>query len=216
MWNKVKKIYIWNRQVRPSGWKPWANTIAYYPLTSSTTVNDMSGNNRNLTAYWTPVYTNTYADMSNSCYYAPNFSFTNITIQFWMKRNSTWWYVMDFRASDSKLYFRCEWANGVSAYTDYPSFSWQKQLFSDTWWHLVTYTKSASQQIFYVDWIAKYTFSSNSNTLTATDFILWTSLWSTTKNNPNVYMSELIIEKIEWSVDKILDYYNKTKWNYWL
>ena len=35
----------------PREWKPWANTIAYYPLTSVSTVNDMSGNNKTLTNY---------------------------------------------------------------------------------------------------------------------------------------------------------------------
>jgi hypothetical protein len=28
----VKEIYVWTTKVRPSGWKPWANTIWYWKL----------------------------------------------------------------------------------------------------------------------------------------------------------------------------------------
>lgn len=45
----VSKVFVWDTQVRPNGWRPWANTIAYYPLNSTTTVHDMSGNWYNLT-----------------------------------------------------------------------------------------------------------------------------------------------------------------------
>lgn len=42
MWYKVNKRYVGTQQVRPSGWKPWSNTIAYYPL--ETDANDASWN----------------------------------------------------------------------------------------------------------------------------------------------------------------------------
>lgn len=62
---KVKKIFLWSEQVWPEeGWKPWANTIAYYPLTSQTTVNDMSGNGNHLIQVWNITYSETGASTS--------------------------------------------------------------------------------------------------------------------------------------------------------
>ena len=34
-------------------WTPWANTLAYRPLTSTSTTNDLSWNNNNLSSIWT-------------------------------------------------------------------------------------------------------------------------------------------------------------------
>ena len=44
---KLQKIYVWSQQVRPSGWQPWANTLAWYPLETDT--KDYSWNNRDWT-----------------------------------------------------------------------------------------------------------------------------------------------------------------------
>ena len=42
----MSAVYKWEDLVR--WWKPWANTVAYYPLKED--ANDYSGNNRNGTA----------------------------------------------------------------------------------------------------------------------------------------------------------------------
>ena len=41
-------VYIYSDE----SYNPWSNTLAYYPLTSTTTVNDMSWNNHHLTNAW--------------------------------------------------------------------------------------------------------------------------------------------------------------------
>ena len=41
---------------------PWSSTIAYYPLNSSTTVNDMSGNGYTLTNDWASFWTYGWVD----------------------------------------------------------------------------------------------------------------------------------------------------------
>jgi hypothetical protein len=51
--NEVSAVYVGTQQVYPAGWKPWANTIAYY--TFNNTLNDSSWNNRNLTWTWSFV-----------------------------------------------------------------------------------------------------------------------------------------------------------------
>jgi hypothetical protein len=48
--NEVSAVYVWDTQIYPAGWKPWANTLAYYPLETDT--KDYSWNNRNLTNSW--------------------------------------------------------------------------------------------------------------------------------------------------------------------
>lgn len=43
-------IYMWREY---NWWQPWANTMWYYPLTSTTSFNDQSWNNRHFTKVWT-------------------------------------------------------------------------------------------------------------------------------------------------------------------
>ena len=45
-------VYIWEDY----DWTPWENTIAYYPLTSTDTVNDRSWNWLNGTQNWTITF----------------------------------------------------------------------------------------------------------------------------------------------------------------
>ena len=45
---ELKNAYIGEY---PERWQPWANTVAYYPLTSTTTVNDLSGNGYTLSTH---------------------------------------------------------------------------------------------------------------------------------------------------------------------
>lgn len=53
--NEVEKGYVGTEQVRPWEWKPWSNTIAYYPLTDN--FNDYSWNSKNLSNTWSPTIT---------------------------------------------------------------------------------------------------------------------------------------------------------------
>ena len=52
-----------NAYIGEYGWKPWANTVVYYPLDSINTVNDLSWHNYTLTNSWSVAFwTNQWVD----------------------------------------------------------------------------------------------------------------------------------------------------------
>ena len=53
-------VYIWN-----DTWLPNKDTIAYYPLNATTTVNDMSGNSKTLTNNNVTFWTYNWVDCAN-------------------------------------------------------------------------------------------------------------------------------------------------------
>lgn len=84
------------KQVRPSGWVPWANTIAYYKFEDN--LNDSSGKWHNATMYsWSMSYTtwrvgkwyNVSSNWVNTGVSA-TFFWSPFTIMFWIKFNSIW------------------------------------------------------------------------------------------------------------------------------
>ena len=214
---EVSKIFLWDKQVRPAGWKPWANTVAYYPLNSTDTYYDKSWNNYNLTPYWTPSYTSTYVDLTSGCLKIPNLTYSTCTVSFWCKRN--WTQIsralVDMASSDTFIRF---WY-GTSWYINFqkslPSWSWEQNLVYDTNRHLYTVTNDSTGCIVYLDGSYKYTLASFGTQTSA-----WSSIWTgwngTSTKNPNIYVSNFIIENKARTADEISEYYNRSKANYWL
>lgn len=94
-WYKLSNIYIWTQQVRPGGWKPWANTIAYYPLESD--ANDYSWNNINPTAVGSAI---TFWTDSTGKWCAVFSANSNSYIGYW-----TWWSAFNFWTSGCTIAF---------------------------------------------------------------------------------------------------------------
>ena len=198
-------------------WKPWANTIAYYPLNSTSTYLDKSWNNRNLTVYSSPTYTATYADLTNWCFAIPNMTYSTCTVSFWCKRNwtQTSRALVDMVSNDTFIRY---WY-GTNWYTNFqkskPSWSGEQYLTNDTNRHLYTVTNNSSNCLVYLDGTLKFTLASFGTQTSA-----WSRIWAvwnwTSPNNPNIYVSEFIIEDKARAAQEIADYYNSTKSNYWL
>ena len=227
MWYKVKRIYQWTNLVRPV-WKPNANTIAYYPLTSSTTTSDLSWNNRNLTNSWVTFGTYKWVDCaySNKTSYLTKSSFAtnlqNLTISAWVYyvwNNSSWdWNYNQFvwRWWGSTENF---WAYTENFYTPWrlvcsPWWFWRFQLTNNSQWYnvVVTYNYSTTTATMYVNGVA-----GTSNT--STNPPSWTNIWIGGKESNhwwNWWLSEFIVENKVWTLDEISNYYNQTKSKYWL
>ena len=234
MWNKIQKIYIWTNLVRPSTWQPWANTIAYYPLNSTTTVNDMSWNWHTLTATGMTYGTN-YAIFPNNNSWWSYYSVTDLTfpstffIGCWCLRTSTtWnrvitpalWYVLTSRycviaiTTNILITYTGSSDYGVSLPTDMNTDEWYYTYY--TW----TLSWSVTSWFIYPDW----THFSDTRTSSVPSSRPWTSWVIWTNWHPNYrsgdswrwYMSDLIIEDKVWTQQDIEDYYNGTKANYWL
>ena len=238
MWYKLKRIMMRpngvEKQVRPSwwwGWQPWANTIAYYPLTSETTVNDMSGNEYNLSSSWTVTYTTALGVSSMlawNWYLYKQIS----TIPVWANDRtlSIWaylpsliynkYFIMWFygtRASKHKQQQMC-YNTYDTTITPYLS-----NHYDDLFNSAINNSLSQWYNIIYVyDWTTQYLY--NNGTLIAQQNItletgnntlyIWASSNWWDKFSWN--LSNLIIENVAWTAQEVADYYNLTKWNYWL
>jgi hypothetical protein len=115
MWYKLKRIMMRpngvEKQVRPtSGWKPWANTIAYYPLEINT--NDYSWNSRNATQVWSSVTFTTSTDG----YKCANFTWdTNSYIRY-----GSQWSSLQFGTTDITV---CFWAGDIVSNTLWANYA---------------------------------------------------------------------------------------------
>ena len=227
----VKEIYVGTNKVRPSGWTPWANTIAYYPLDSVNTVNDLSGNGYNLSTSWTVTFTTALGVSSMlawNWYLYKQISTIPVwanarTLSIWAylpsliynKYLTMWFY--GTRASRHKQQQMCYNTNDATI-TPYLS-NYYDDLFDNAidntlpqWYNLI-YTYDGSTQKLYNNGtlIAQQniTLGTGNNTL-----YIWASSNWWDKFSWN--LSNLIIENKVRTAQEIADYYNQTKSNYWL
>ena len=225
-------VYIWtsgelkNAYIGEYGWKPWANTIAYYPLEWD--ANDYSWNWWNGTWTWNESYTtlsswlkvadfpyssNWQNYISSSLTTAPatvsfRLYFDNIStssLQDWRcpiwqyNASWSWWSFAYYIGSSSKIY----------------CWSWEyTQTFNATTRYYITITNWK----FYLNGNELFTcgsFSSSWNTLS-----IWTnyknSEWANYKRALNWKMSRIILESVNRTQEEISNYYNQTKSLYWI
>ena len=205
-------------------WKPWANTLAYYPLTSTTTVNDESGNGYNLTNRWSVTfgiydgidcaYINYWS--KNALYSQNNIWKTivwtqNFTYSVWAKFNvvqNNWIIVIN---NDNTIEDRAVGIlnNKLAAYIyrSWTHFAYWDTPTTNTRYY-ITLTYNWTDLKIYQNWVEKWSVSTGG----ATDVvnILWIGQWT------NWYVSNVIVEDKARTATEISDYYNKTKSNYWL
>lgn len=226
-WTSTKSVEVKNIYIGEYGWKPWSNTVAYYPLTSETTVNDMSGNNRNLTnnniSFWTFNWVDCAYNSTSWRYLSKDLWFkisdNNFTINMWIYK--TWWEYAGYAffwwlESNNKsigIWLNSTW--------DFFFAFWYDDLLTssiysyNTRYNLIcTYNTSTKAQKIYVN-------GQLSAERTATT---WIDLGNTTitlfdSNALNTMyggISNTIIESTDWTLSQVQDYYSQTKSNYWL
>ena len=218
-------------------WQPWENTIVYYPLTSTTTVNDMSGNNRNLTqvdksTFWTYwgincVYVSWSSQSWLHCLYT--IAITNSVL--WTKFTEIFWCKRD---TSKDIWCWMGWLTGA--------WDWYNLLINSSW-NLVNEIQNngSMNNVTYSWWISAWT----RNMVTATYdnwsckiYLNWNSVWSGIYTvwtisilwiwcrygtetawytyQDNWYLSNYILENKVRTAQEISDYYKNTKKNYWL
>lgn len=199
---------------------PWSNTVVYYPLTSTSTVNDSSWNWHTLNNYNVTFWELQWVDCwkwsatSSAQYLAVNtISATNYTINYWIIVPDVWtsyqthyymwgyWYVWCRQKNDNLYFYASSW----SATT----ISW---VTTDKW-HNIVVTKNWSSWVIYIDWVQKATMTANVwiNTSGTWFNIWWWQRW-------HIYlwwwMSNFIIENKARTQEEVTSYFNSTKWNY--
>ena len=214
-------------------WKPWANTLAYYPLTSTTTVNDESGNSLNLTNSNTQFWTYNWVD----CAYfngtnaglrqdtlTTSYIWTTFTWSAFICPYSTWdiavstmsnvgtksQIVLQVNKSRNKFAYNLgDWSNWIDI--DYSS-----TVSANTWYHLVITHDSSNNVIGYLNW----------NQVVASTWWVWQTttnfwIWCYVYSNNEIYygkgyVSNVVLENKVWSAQEVSDYYDQTKSNYWI
>lgn len=219
-------------------WKPWANTIAYYPLTSTTTVNDLSGNGYTLTQNtWVTFQNNQW--VSSARIYGTDGSW----FSFWLTQSSlstaaiwtvftlnyywlaewyirawssirVWWWKW-FNASLFWVWVGNNNANAEMLNSSIGTIGSSEKITNNIRYNLC-FTYNNWQEKLYLNGVEvaswTYTIASSSDT------IFWIGV---SFGRDNYYASRwcasnVILENKARTAQEVADYYNSTKANYWL
>ena len=229
----IKKVYLGSTKIRPSGWTPWANTVAYRPLRED--ANDQLGN-YNWTIEWAALtYWTAWGSTIDSAFFANTRMTTSLTwawktLNLWVYKPST---SNDPRINDWKqiawnintawnswVMIRSEQSNNSNWKIFINLWNWDFNYAywkdTDQWINLCLITNGSDSTKLYINWVERITTSSTWNT--SNTFWLWTAPWSNVGTGDYYSwwgnISEVIIESAERTADEISDYYNNTKANY--
>ena len=208
------------------GWTPWANTIAYYPLESdakdySWNNNDGTNNGVTFSNVW-GVDCAVFTSASTKIWLPWFWNFTTLTVSAWIKTTasiSVSQVVGIAPTSDNKNFSLSiyNWTATLSRYT-WNSYNITDGTVNDWTWHNIigTYT-SAWWTKLYVDWV--YIDADSTTTAVSSSsgytFIGWHQSWqSMFAYSWNI--SNVILETAERTAQDVQDYFNQTKWDYWI
>ena len=222
---KIQKIYVWDKQVRPS-----TLLVVHFPFENDEL--DYSLNKVSMTSYGTKSFT---------------------TLSSWKKvLNASAWQLLSDNNFISKylsdhVYTVCYWVNPTKDYTyrrnhfTIGGYSWQgsmeiwattyntqgtrawlEKIYFDgtpwsqslSWWRNVIITINKGSWIAYINWVQYTTWSRAS----VADGILWIGNGCSRSSNDRLtgYISEFSIELGNWTQQKITEYFNNTKSLYWI
>jgi len=230
MWYKLNRIMMWvngvEKQVRPSGWQPWANTLLYLPLENDTLDHSWG------TAY-NPTWSITFTTLSswkkvgyiNWNNFLLNSDFPSLkmdmTVSFWINPTSQKWEYQpafwQYKAfSNYNIWAFCR--AGESSWTNFYfwTFSADTWNINLSWWNLITITYTSSWTVIvYKNWTQVATRNSPYN------WWNWYQIWGrydtgSSRTQLTAYMSEIFVENRVRTAQEVADYYNQTKANYWI
>jgi len=217
-------------------WKPWANTVLYLPM--ETDYQDHSSNWYVMSVNWSTITKESIGYYMYQTSLSPTKNWNQIT-EYWL----IWWnlpYTISIRQKSvswatsysnaySPIYNCTYWSNRAEAGSEL-RIGWNVA-FYDAWnswsgssnqisvsdiqnWHLYTIVIEWTKATIYQDTTAtNITWNYNLNNVGY--FEIWKSYWDYNRNKW-CYIWQTVVEKWWWSLDEIINYYNQTKWNYWL
>ena len=205
-------------------WKPWDNTIAYFPLDSVNQLSDITWH-YTLTKNWTVTFTDNYASFWWSGRLDSNINTTvSWTIVFWLNSNS-WWSSEQVPiakwGSGTRYYRRWFHKNSSNTLNVMINDSWSSITTLTSWvWYLIAYTiewvwTSSCTQKVYVNGstIPNVNITAPLYNDVNTYVRMW---WWHNTYNYNWKLSKVILESKVRTAQEISDYYDQTKWDYWL
>lgn len=230
---KIKKIYVGTEQVRPSLWKPWANTLLYLPLEND--INDATWNHTmtlTTTSYGTVAKDSSWYYYFNGGYISSE-SYTwptQATLCCWVKRDTKvenhWEFWLSTHLRNWSPYHYLAFCFGKYSWTNWAyciatwSWTWHEtqtpQATIGTWEHWCVTYDSTNWGILYKNWTQVSTLAASWN--------LATYNWPTCVGWPNIssfygqyfqwYLSKVIYESKSWTADEVADYFEWTKSEY--
>lgn len=217
--HEIKNIYIGEY-----GWKPWENTVAYFPFSED--ANDHSWN-------WVTL-TNTQYLSKQSLWYSwvasqwvayswVTLGFTNQDIKFismWYKINSTSWNtIIEALDKYGSLWYSPSSHDAASINNKFIIYSnssyslWAtSEWLSFNEWHHITIWYDGSKALISKDWVQETLYNWSWYNFSSLVSLCW--IWS--YGNLSVTLSECIFENTCWTAEEIQFYYNMTKKDYWL
>jgi len=224
-------VYIWTSGSLKNayigeykGWKPWANTVAYYPLTDDFNDHKWTWTAYNLTNSWWSITTYGWVKCAYYSWSTSVYS-QNTSISFWTTRTIVFWgyllntgtapVVWTWIYSYNSLSTRVVWYGGSkSSISNYQNY-WLNGTSNVYWkWVNIVWISDWSKMELYVNWQLE---ASWSNTLYAwSQLKIWWRLWGSWSEHFTWYVNEIILEDKARTAQEVQDYYNQTKSNYWL
>ena len=220
----IKKVYLGSTQIRPTWWQPWADNIVYFPLdndiTDYTGTYTLTPTSASIIDFnWVKCLdcTNGYAKGTIATLPQWASARTNMYRIYFIGRSgldrAIYWYGAaatpyrrydwNYVGSDWNIAWQC---SGYWLGSNYALPTW--------WWHHVACTRDSSNNMqIYVDWSLKNSWQVTFNT-EWTDIWLWVDATGTTPLN--WYLSKFTVEGKQRTAQEVLDYYNETKWDYWI
>ena len=229
---EIKRVTIrpngTEKQIRPAWWTPWANTMCYYSFDN--TLADGAWRYNNATNTWTTFTTvgnRKVLNITSNTYVTLPISdrWNLFTILFWFNTTDSkkwlWWpsysaqdypWTMEF-VDDNYMSIQYWW-NYATRREAYNTTN-----FRDGNWHLISFTSNNNQN--WIVWVDTNFTTSYKNNNTTNYYFWWGSITlgrraPSDASSITAKMGDFIIENKERTAQEVSDYYNQTKWNYWL
>ena len=207
-------------------WQPWTNTLLYLPLDTINTVNDLSGNNYNMTnngsvSFWIYDWVDCAYFWTTAPYWLKNTSANIINGQYtylaWINADlSNSWTInprMFWWSSDWWILWNRFQNTGI-----YPWYWHNTWVPITSWWHLVSFVGDTTDGSYdsYKDgeYLNSWTWVTGSRNW----ILIGANEWNNSLSDDRFcgYMSAVIFENRQWSATEISDYFDQTKWDYWI
>lgn len=218
-----KHYFIYSTSGGWGWWLPWANTIAYYPFTSTDTIQDKSWNWNNLTNSWATFQTfngvdcmfcdGTTKSVSWNITWIPQWANVR-TFNFWCYNNQATpltleMYFTYWEEDTNKMVMPyCDSDDGVTQY----GVGWTFWTALRSQWFNLCLVYDWSKFLEYINWSYVWDWTYTINTTWTLFKIYWRSWWS----DWSKYYSNFIIEDKARTAQEVADYFDQTKADYWI
>lgn len=215
-------------------WTPWANTLAYYDFETDTSalINKASSWSTydwtyyNTPTIWTLASGKKYFNCSWNNYAATpvipfDWSWFTINMRMYVPTTQNHeWYVLwtkYYTVTTLRIYEWCyNWSYDIAIWWDNNWYNTNRSNLS--WWKLHTFISDWTHTYIYIDGVLIGTYNYTASTTNTDNF--WIGMLYEQKHQTakcfEWYFGSVMFENKVRTATEISDYYNQTKWDYWL